>query len=128
KILRHLLHDYSGVSVETIDKFNHRIIRSFAKDLKLNSNFEVSLDSDILLEEAVDRLIAQAGQNRDITDYLLRYTYSKLSEDKSWDIRREIIETAELLNSDRKSTRLNSSHVSISYAVFCFKKKNKTRK
>src|SRR5690242_21352976 len=26
---------------------------------------------------------------------------------------------------DRKSTRLNSSHMSISYAVFCFKKKNK---
>src|SRR5699024_11490788 len=28
-------------------------------------------------------------------------------------------------NLDRKSTRLNSSHVSISYAVFCLKKKNK---
>src|SRR5438309_4972753 len=27
---------------------------------------------------------------------------------------------------DRKSTRLNSSHSSISYAVFCLKKKNKT--
>src|SRR5437868_9899717 len=29
--------------------------------------------------------------------------------------------------SDRKSTRLNSSHVSISYAVFCLKKKMRTR-
>src|SRR5205814_9152650 len=28
---------------------------------------------------------------------------------------------------DRKSTRLNSSHLGISYAVFCLKKKNKTR-
>src|SRR5437870_6638363 len=28
-------------------------------------------------------------------------------------------------NSDRKSTRLNSSHVAISYAVFCLKKKKK---
>src|SRR5438477_12706871 len=27
---------------------------------------------------------------------------------------------------DRKSTRLNSSHMSISYAVFCLKKKNQT--
>src|SRR5690606_25680833 len=27
---------------------------------------------------------------------------------------------------DRKSTRLNSSHVKISYAVFCLKKKNRT--
>src|SRR5690606_41646948 len=31
----------------------------------------------------------------------------------------------ERLRSDRKSTRLNSSHVKISYAVFCLKKKNK---
>src|SRR5437870_8123244 len=29
---------------------------------------------------------------------------------------------------DRKSTRLNSSHVAISYAVFCLKKKNNERK
>src|SRR5438874_4728258 len=29
---------------------------------------------------------------------------------------------------DRKSTRLNSSHVEISYAVFCLKKKNKKNK
>src|SRR5205814_8639939 len=28
---------------------------------------------------------------------------------------------------DRKSTRLNSSHLGISYAVFCLKKKNKKR-
>src|SRR5690625_5466719 len=30
-------------------------------------------------------------------------------------------------NGDRKSTRLNSSHVAISYAVFCLKKKKKKR-
>src|SRR3954449_63152 len=30
-------------------------------------------------------------------------------------------------SSDRKSTRLNSSHTLISYAVFCLKKKKKTR-
>src|SRR5438874_511716 len=31
------------------------------------------------------------------------------------------------LNADRKSTRLNSSHVEISYAVFCLKKKKKQK-
>src|SRR5438876_6543073 len=30
-----------------------------------------------------------------------------------------------MFSTDRKSTRLNSSHPSISYAVFCLKKKNK---
>src|SRR5699024_12786219 len=33
-----------------------------------------------------------------------------------------------LARPDRKSTRLNSSHVSISYAVFCLKKKKKKSK
>src|SRR5690606_39461198 len=38
----------------------------------------------------------------------------------------EILADAEVyaLDIDRKSTRLNSSHVKISYAVFCLKKKN----
>src|SRR5471032_2943425 len=31
-------------------------------------------------------------------------------------------------DADRKSTRLNSSHITISYAVFCLKKKKKTKK
>src|SRR5690554_1965129 len=33
-----------------------------------------------------------------------------------------------VVNKDRKSTRLNSSHVRISYAVFCLKKKKKKKK
>src|SRR5438034_2759023 len=36
--------------------------------------------------------------------------------------------TASEPNADRKSTRLNSSHTVISYAVFCLKKKKKTTK
>src|SRR5690625_5496041 len=35
-----------------------------------------------------------------------------------------VIMRAEITRLDRKSTRLNSSHVAISYAVFCLKKKN----
>src|SRR5215469_18140298 len=38
--------------------------------------------------------------------------------------RRPCLDPARLL--DRKSTRLNSSHVEISYAVFCLKKKKNT--
>src|SRR5699024_12273173 len=51
-------------------------------------------------------------------------------EAKDWMVKalqpmgQEYIEVVEEgLNKDRKSTRLNSSHVSISYAVFCLKKK-----
>src|SRR5690349_23397098 len=38
----------------------------------------------------------------------------------------ELLQDGNPAGIDRKSTRLNSSHVEISYAVFCLKKKNKT--
>src|SRR5690554_7781239 len=41
-----------------------------------------------------------------------------------WDLAQTALERLE--QGDRKSTRLNSSHVRISYAVFCLKKKNKS--
>src|SRR3712207_7435886 len=37
-----------------------------------------------------------------------------------------IVRRPRQLTADRKSTRLNSSHANISYAVFCLKKKKKT--
>src|SRR5690349_25117680 len=37
-------------------------------------------------------------------------------------------DSLEFFRGDRKSTRLNSSHVEISYAVFCLKKKKKKNK
>src|SRR5688572_32044856 len=40
------------------------------------------------------------------------------------DQRRTLRQSAEDAEQDRKSTRLNSSHSQISYAVFCLKKKN----
>src|SRR5438309_8656515 len=36
--------------------------------------------------------------------------------------------SSETVGADRKSTRLNSSHSSISYAVFCLKKKKRNKK
>src|SRR5689334_24136179 len=40
---------------------------------------------------------------------------------------RRVVRALDRVERDRKSTRLNSSHSSISYAVFCLKKKKKTR-
>src|SRR3712207_7464565 len=37
-----------------------------------------------------------------------------------------VLRNAYLKHKDRKSTRLNSSHANISYAVFCLKKKNRS--
>src|SRR5690554_7486283 len=55
-----------------------------------------------------------------------------LMETSSGNKIKEILNNRDLENQlkklDRKSTRLNSSHVRISYAVFCLKKKKKKKK
>src|SRR2546430_9972034 len=50
---------------------------------------------------------------------------AELSKDNTIRLKVENQGTGHIQISDRKSTRLNSSHSQISYAVFCLKKKNK---
>lgn len=100
RILKNLLHNYAALSVETIDSFNHRLIRTFARDLKLATNFEVTLDIDELLGEAVDLLLSKAGENKEITKVLLDFALEKTDDDKSWDISRDIAKAAKLLFSE----------------------------
>src|SRR5688572_32453507 len=45
-----------------------------------------------------------------------------------FDIQRRMLEKFGSAGEDRKSTRLNSSHSQISYAVFCLKKKKKKKR
>jgi ATP-dependent exoDNAse (exonuclease V) beta subunit len=99
-VLKHLLHNYAAFSVETIDRFNHRLIRTFARDLSLPSNFEVVLDTTALLTEAVDKLIDKTGIDDAITKVLIAYTLEKANDDKSWDISKDIFKAATLLNNE----------------------------
>ena len=97
KIVKHLLHHYAGFCAETIDSFNHRLIRTFARDLRLTSNFEVSLDTSALLLEAVDQLVHKVGENPKVTKVLVDYALSKTDDDKSWDISKDIVSSATIL-------------------------------
>ncbi len=104
RILKHLLHHYSQFSVETIDHFNYRLIRTFSHDLNLPSNFEIKLEGQELIAESVDQLIDKAGENPEITELLLAYALYKTDEDKSWDISLDLNKVAKLLlkENDRK--------------------------
>ncbi|WP_417609950.1 UvrD-helicase domain-containing protein [Owenweeksia hongkongensis] len=81
--LKSILHNYSAFSVSTIDKFTNRLIRSFSQDLKLSSNYEVELDTDELLREAVDRMLADLMEGDATSKVLLEFINDKLSEGKS---------------------------------------------
>ena len=97
QIIKHIIHNYAAFDISTIDKFTHKVIRAFAHDLNLPMTFEVTLDTENLLVEAVDAIIAQAGEDETLTKLLIDFTMEKTDDDKSWDISREILETGRLV-------------------------------
>ncbi|MFI2741556.1 UvrD-helicase domain-containing protein [Zhouia sp. PK063] len=105
-ILKRILHNYAFFDIVTIDKFNHRIIRTFAHDLALPLNFEVALDTDILLQEAVDNLVYKAGKDKTLTTILVDFALEKTDDDKSWDITLELKKFAKLLLEENHSQHI----------------------
>ncbi len=96
-LLQSIVHNYAAYDISTIDKFNHKLIRTFAYDLKLPLNFEVELDTDTLLAKAVDKLIDQAGADPKLTKVLIDFAIEKTDEDKSWNIAYDFNEIAKVL-------------------------------
>ncbi len=89
-VLSSLLHDYDDFAVRTIDSFVSRIIRTFAHDLHLPVDFEIEMDMNTLLDEAVDKLIGKVGLEPDITKILVEFTENKAEEEKSWHIENDL--------------------------------------
>jgi ATP-dependent exoDNAse (exonuclease V) beta subunit len=100
QVLQQLLHNYAFFEVSTIDKFNHRIIRTFAKDLKLPQNFEVQLDTGLILRAAVDSLLDRVGQDVLLTEIMVAFALEKIAEDKSWDLSFDLMSIGKLLFND----------------------------
>ncbi|MBJ6367365.1 UvrD-helicase domain-containing protein [Snuella sedimenti] len=85
-LLNTIIHNYAAFDISTIDGFTHKLIRTFAHDLKLPLNFEVELEQESLLNEAVDSLIAKAGTDKKLTKTLVDFALEKADDDKSWDL------------------------------------------
>src|SRR5436309_11278781 len=80
------------------------LFRSRARHLELGND---AVDTANVPVDGIAVVTAHGGGKRGIADFC-RHT--------------------RLVHGDRKSTRLNSSHVKISYAVFCLKKKKNRKK
>ena len=110
QIIKHIIHNYAAFDISTIDKFTHKVIRAFAHDLNLPMTFEVTLDTENLLIEAVDAIIAQAGEDETLTKLLIDFTMEKTDDDKSWDISREILETGRLVLNENNRNEITHFH------------------
>src|SRR5690242_20828195 len=70
-----------------------------------------------------DQNDTQMMDPRAVAEHLAAFAMDNPELGRAW-----LFEVLRSSRPDRKSTRLNSSHMSISYAVFCLKKKKKKKK
>src|SRR5690625_6312109 len=97
----------------------------FQHDLMFFSDTTVNIDpdEDVLAEIAL--LSASFVRRLGVDPRMAMLSYSNFGSVRNPDTERIRRAVEKVKSLDRKSTRLNSSHVAISYAVFCLKKKKK---
>ncbi len=69
----YLLHHYSILQISTLDRFNTRLVRSFAYELGLEPSFSIDIDISNYLIQAMDNIFAQIGNNPKLTNVLWDY-------------------------------------------------------
>jgi ATP-dependent helicase/nuclease subunit A len=106
-LLKLILHEYSWFSIETIDSFFQRIIKGFTHEMGIPGNYAIELDTDVVLEYAADHLIDEAGEDKELLDWLILFAEDKILEGKSWDFRNDLLELGEELFKESFSNNSN---------------------
>ncbi|HOF17047.1 MAG TPA: UvrD-helicase domain-containing protein [Bacteroidales bacterium] len=97
EILKLIHHDYSNLSIFTIDTFFQQILRTFSYDLQLPSKHTVELEIDILTKKAVDMVLAKLGHDEALTNILIQFAFKRMDEDKNWRIENSLEEIAKVI-------------------------------
>src|SRR5690554_5302306 len=124
-------HQRQSIIFKIHDELSQRLALSIQQrdDLILSRNEDIKSSaadkyetSREMVQQEIDHIESQIFNQKLLLQELKEIRMSKISDSIQ---KGSIIETEKSLL-DRKSTRLNSSHVRISYAVFCLKKKTIT--
>ena len=86
-----ILHDYSRFTVLTIDTFFQRILRAFIKELGIDLNYNVEIETASVLSKSADTLIEQITVDRDLQRWLTDFVQERIDEGRKWDIRDGIL-------------------------------------
>ena len=73
------------------------MVRTFYREFNLPFGFEVSLDSESLIEETIDSILDEIGIDRLISKYLLDFSLQKINNNKDWDVEIDLKEFITIL-------------------------------
>lgn len=118
RLLIGILQDYSSFSISTIDSFFQRIVRAFAREIGLSGSYSVYLDTEALLQQAIDVMFSDLKENTPLFKWLIQYTKENIQEGKSWNIRNDIenlgkqLFAEQYLRNNSQNKSIEKSHLS----------------
>lgn len=109
KVLDYILHNYSTLNIGTIDKFNSRLVRSFSNELGLAQNFNLEIQSEPYLIEAVDKMLDKIGADEKISEAFMDFINYKLDNDERVFINQSLYKKAKQFVNDIHYDELKSN-------------------
>ena len=94
KMLDYILHNYSTLNIGTIDRFNSRLVRSFSYELGLAKNFNLEIEAEPFLIEAVDKMLDQIGENEVISNSFMDYVDYSLENNERINLNKSLYGSA----------------------------------
>ena len=104
-----ILHDYSRFSVLTIDSFFQRILRAFIKELSLDMNYNIELDTTMLLERSAEALVESIQKDDDIKKWLIEFAEERLENGSKWDMREDLSSLGRELFKENGAKRMSDN-------------------
>lgn len=81
-----ILQDYGRFRVETIDSFFQTVLRSLARELHIGANLTLELDTELVIDEAVNAFLAGIEQDSKDKRNVMEFVENNIENDKSWSI------------------------------------------
>jgi ATP-dependent exoDNAse (exonuclease V) beta subunit len=130
KMLDYVLHNYSTLNIGTIDKFNSRLVRSFSYELGLAKNFNLEIQAEPFLIEAVDQMLNQVGQDKEISDALIDFVNYGLDNEKRINLNKTLYNSAKEFVKDihYENLKNNSTFDSTNYKAATKKLREEIKK
>ena len=91
KILYLILNDFSHFSVGTIDRFFQMVIRSFTREIGLQTGYNLELNNSKVLGEAVDNLLYSMDENQDLREWLIQFAEEEIMEGRNFNLKADLI-------------------------------------
>ncbi|MDQ1098691.1 MULTISPECIES: UvrD-helicase domain-containing protein [Chryseobacterium] len=109
KLLDYVLHNYSTLNIGTIDRFNSRLVRSFSYELGLAKNFNLEIEAEPFLIEAVDKMLDQIGENEAISNSFMDYVDYSLENNERINLNKSLYDSAKEFVKDIHYEHLKSN-------------------